>query len=245
MAKTTSQTRRRGGANPYGGFPLRFEERRVADLTPHPGNWRLHPESQRVALRAMLERTGHAGALLFNETTGRLIDGHLRREQALAAEGPDALLPVVVVAVSAEVESRLLAGVDGLIGMAGVDAAGLSSLLDELELGGGLVELERSLAVLLGEASGEGGSNGGREGPESDPSVGAGGESGGGQDEDRRGDGFGDRQDAVVPRMCRLVGGCGGELEALEAAEELRAQGFGRVWVRSTPTEAAGSGAVG
>jgi len=38
-----------------------------------------HPPTQEAALRQLLAEVGWAGAALYNERTGRLIDGHLRK----------------------------------------------------------------------------------------------------------------------------------------------------------------------
>lgn len=56
-------------------FPLRLEWRSPAELAENPRNWRQHPDSQMGALSSVLAEVGWAGACLFNERTGRLIDG--------------------------------------------------------------------------------------------------------------------------------------------------------------------------
>src|SRR5687768_15883502 len=64
------------------GQPLRLEYVQAGTLTPNPSNWRKHPQRQLDALRQALgdDDVGWAGALLFNERTGRLVDGHGRLE---------------------------------------------------------------------------------------------------------------------------------------------------------------------
>jgi hypothetical protein len=67
---------------------------RAGDLKPHPKNWRVHPESQRNALRGLLAEIGYADTLLTRELPDgslQLIDGHLRAETT-----PDVLVPVLV-----------------------------------------------------------------------------------------------------------------------------------------------------
>ena len=62
-------------------------------------NWRGHPEAQKKLLSAVMSEVGWAGALLFNEVTGRLIDGHARRrglERADAEMDPEKKAELVV-----------------------------------------------------------------------------------------------------------------------------------------------------
>lgn len=108
--------------------PLRLEYRKAADLPPNPRNWRRHPASQLAALREALGRVGWAGALLFNERTGRLIDGHARRELA----GADEELPVLVGEWDDGDEAFILATLDPLAAMAEADRDQLAGLLKEL-----------------------------------------------------------------------------------------------------------------
>jgi DNA modification methylase len=54
-----------------------------ATLTPQPANPWNHPQIQADALQASIDGAGWAGAALMNRATGRLIDGHLRREEAI------------------------------------------------------------------------------------------------------------------------------------------------------------------
>src|SRR3990172_1303597 len=86
---------------------LRLEWRRASELTENPQNWRRHPRQQTVALETALREVGWAGALLYNEVTGRLIDGHLRREVA-----GDAEVPVLIGSWTEEQERLILASLD-------------------------------------------------------------------------------------------------------------------------------------
>jgi hypothetical protein len=63
-------------------LPLRLEYRSPAELAENPRNWRTHPEAQTRALADVMAEVGWAGALLYNERTRRLIDGHARRKLA-------------------------------------------------------------------------------------------------------------------------------------------------------------------
>lgn len=61
-------------------------------LSPNPANWRRHPARQLDALKQTLDRVGWAGALLFNEATGNLLDGHARLELVT----PETFVPVMI-----------------------------------------------------------------------------------------------------------------------------------------------------
>ena len=109
------------------------ELRRVSagELRPNPRNWRLHPESQRAALRSLLAEVGYAGALLARELEDgslELIDGHLRAETT-----PDEVVPVLVLDVSAAEAEKILLTHDPLAAMAETDHEQLATLLAEVE----------------------------------------------------------------------------------------------------------------
>jgi DNA modification methylase len=100
---------------------------RAGDLKDHPLNWRLHPDRQRRALRALLSEIGYADALLAREEDGALvlIDGHLRRSL-----DPDQVVPVLVLDVDEQEAHKLLLTLDPLVGLAGSDPSRLSELLE-------------------------------------------------------------------------------------------------------------------
>ena len=105
------------------------ELRRVParDLRPHPLNWRTHPAAQQDALRGVLAEIGYADALLVRELEDgslQLIDGHLRAETT-----PEAVVPVLVLDVSAEEAKQILLTHDPLAALAGVDGDRLTDLL--------------------------------------------------------------------------------------------------------------------
>mgnify|MGYP003148242659 FL=1 len=97
-------------------------------LDENPLNWRKHPQRQTDAIGASIKANGWADTLLFNENTGRLIDGHARRQVAIE-EGLDSV-PVLVGNWSEEQEKHLLATLDPLGAMAETDAGALSTLTD-------------------------------------------------------------------------------------------------------------------
>ena len=111
------------------------ELRRVpaSHLQPNPKNWRTHPAAQRDALQGLLSEVGYADALLARETNEgglMLIDGHLRAETT-----PDQEVPVLVLDVTEDEAAKLLAAVDPLAGMAGVDEVQLDQLLRSVHTG--------------------------------------------------------------------------------------------------------------
>lgn len=105
------------------------ELRRVpaGELRPNPRNWRTHPDAQREALRGLLAEIGYAGALLARELDDgslQLIDGHLRAETT-----PDAVVPVLVLDVTADEADKILLTHDPIAALAGTDHEQLTALL--------------------------------------------------------------------------------------------------------------------
>lgn len=97
-------------------------------LKDNPANWRKHPRRQIEALNASLKENGWAGALLYNEVTGRLIDGHARK----LVSGSQ-LVPVLIGRWTEEQERRVLATLDPISAMAETDTALLRKLTDQLD----------------------------------------------------------------------------------------------------------------
>jgi hypothetical protein len=112
---------------------LRLEWRSPAELVENPRNWRTHPQAQVAALTDVLSDVGWAGACLYNETTGRLIDGHARRK--VAAEQGAATVPVLIGRWTPEQEAKILLTLDPLASMAAADDAKLRELLGEVDGG--------------------------------------------------------------------------------------------------------------
>ena len=107
---------------------LRLEWWEADRLTEHPANWRRHPTRQKQALARLLREVGWAGALLYNERTGRLLDGHLRKELARGQQ-----VPVLVGSWSEEQERKILALLDPLSALAEPDPQCWQELLAGLE----------------------------------------------------------------------------------------------------------------
>lgn len=111
---------------------LRLEYRSPAELAENPRNWRTHPERQTAALAELVGEVGWAGACLFNERTGRLIDGHARRNLP-AHLTDDGLIPVLIGSWSEAEEAKILATFDPVGGLAGTDAAALAALIADVD----------------------------------------------------------------------------------------------------------------
>ncbi len=131
--------------------PLRLVYMSPSELVENPRNWRTHPEAQLSALTDAIGEVGWAGACLFNERTGRLIDGHARRKVAL--DQGAASVPVLVGDWSEEDEAKILATLDPLAAMATADADRLASLLGEVGTGS---EALQAMLDELAEDSGVG-----------------------------------------------------------------------------------------
>lgn len=109
-----------------------MEWRRADTLKNNPFNWRRHPPEQLAALRDLItdDQIGWAGALLFNERTGRLIDGHGR----LKIARPDELVPVMIGDWPEDAEKKILLTLDPISKMAGLDPDALEDLLADVDL---------------------------------------------------------------------------------------------------------------
>ncbi|MBI9018018.1 MAG: hypothetical protein JEZ07_12245 [Phycisphaerae bacterium] len=112
-------------------MPLRLEWIEAGTLTENPHNWRKHDQEQLSSIKDLVAdpEIGWAGACLFNERTGRLIDGHARR----SVVDPSTPIPVLVGDWSEAAELKILATLDPVGDMArgDRDAYGeLSSVID-------------------------------------------------------------------------------------------------------------------
>jgi DNA modification methylase len=123
------------------------EYRDPRELTPNPLNWRRHPEQQRDLLRYSLDRFGFVQGVVLNRTTGNLIDGHARVEEAIE-QGRESI-PVNVVDLSEEDERELLRLFDPVGAMAETDSEVLDRLIAQI----GNPDLE---AMLSGVSGGSG-----------------------------------------------------------------------------------------
>lgn len=105
--------------------PLRLEYLDPASLSEHPDNWKFHGSDQLESLDEFMGSVGWAGALLLNERTGRLLDGHGRRQLTL---GKGELVPVLVGNWTEEQERQILLMLDPLGWMSTANKRALESL---------------------------------------------------------------------------------------------------------------------
>src|SRR5438128_2891585 len=104
---------------------------RAGDLVPHELNFRMHPEQQKAALKALYEEIGFARSLLAYELPDgrlKLIDGHLRADM-----NPDHEVEVEVLDVDDAEARALLLVIDPLAQLAGYDSDILQELRDLAE----------------------------------------------------------------------------------------------------------------
>lgn len=101
-------------------------------LLAHPDNWRIHPWYQQQALAHVIERVGVLAPVIVNDTTGHLVDGHLRVLLALRSEQPT--IRVDHVELSPEEEAAALATLDTIADMAEIDATAYRQLLEDCQV---------------------------------------------------------------------------------------------------------------
>ena len=149
MGKKKSTPDIRADVRPETAPPLRLEWLDPGELAENPANWRRHPGQQLAALTDVISEVGWAGACLFNERTGRLIDGHARRKVAL--DQGTTKIPVLVGNWTEEQEKKILATLDPLAAMAEADAGQLDALLRDVSTGS---EAPSAMLTELAEKSG-------------------------------------------------------------------------------------------
>ena len=101
-------------------------------LLANPQNWRIHPRHQQEALKGALDEIGWIQQVIVNQSTGHLVDGHLRVELSLR-EG-ETEVPVIYVQLTEEEEKLALATIDPLSAMADTDQTMLDQLIQGLDV---------------------------------------------------------------------------------------------------------------
>lgn len=104
---------------------LTFED--PASLIPNEMNFRRHPSNQRQLFRSTVNEVGFLDAIKVNKRTGRILDGHLRTDEAIAA-GIEKIA-VLWLDIPEEDEDVALAMFDAISAMAAEDAAMKAELL--------------------------------------------------------------------------------------------------------------------
>jgi DNA modification methylase len=106
-------------------------EQPAISFMANPLNWRIHPKAQRDALTGILGDVGWVQSVIVNKTTGNVVDGHARIEEALKL-GDDTPVPFVEVELSEEEEQKILLTLDPVAAMATADKANLDALLRDV-----------------------------------------------------------------------------------------------------------------
>jgi DNA modification methylase len=127
-----------------------YDTKPANQFTANPLNFRRHPVPQREALRGLLGEVGWVGAVLENVTTGNLIDGHARIEEALSKD-EETPIPYLKVELSESEEKLVLASFDPISAMATSDNETLDLLLKEVSTGDAAV---RSMLAELAKDNG-------------------------------------------------------------------------------------------
>ena len=118
----------------------------VKDLLANPLNFRRHPGPQMDALRGSMKELGWLKTILINKTTGHILDGHARVEEAMR-QGMTTI-PATIVELSEADERLALAVLDPITEMAYRDTETLQALLADISTDDpGLLALLMSLDV--------------------------------------------------------------------------------------------------
>jgi hypothetical protein len=128
---------------PWRNRIIAHTEEDPAQLLANPMNFRRHPNKQRDALRGSVNELGWLKPVLVNKTTGFIIDGHARCEEAITNEST---VPVDWVELTPEEERLALAVLDPISEMAAPDDEALAALLSDVHTeDAGLLALLESL----------------------------------------------------------------------------------------------------
>lgn len=107
-------------------------------------NPRRHDRHQRQVMEALLREVGWVQDVIVNQTTGALIDGHMRVELAIREGQPE--VPVKYVRLTEEQEKTAIAMLDATTGLAESDPEAFEELLRSVSTGE--AELQEFLATL-------------------------------------------------------------------------------------------------
>ena len=122
---------------------VEYSEESPDQLLANPQNWRVHSKNQQIAMSGVLDDIGFIAPVIVNQTTGHLVDGHLRVSLALRHNIPK--IPVVYVNISEQEEKEALATFDPITNMASSDMAMLEGLIKDLDT------VNDTARLLLGE----------------------------------------------------------------------------------------------
>jgi hypothetical protein len=119
-------------------------------IKANPLNWRVHPESQTMAMQDAIERLGVVNVVIVNKRSGNIVDGHMRHK--LAMDNNEKLLDVLYVDLNPDEEKLALSVINPLAELGAMDPEKMSQLLGEVPREGG--PLDELLAQLADQAQG-------------------------------------------------------------------------------------------
>lgn len=118
----------------------------AADFKFNPNNWREHPQIQRDALNEIFTKIGWVNGVIVNRTTGNLIDGHARIEEALKTD-KSMQIPFVTVDLTEDEEREMLLLLDPIGSLAVTNNEKFSELMDSVEIDtSGLLDVIASMS---------------------------------------------------------------------------------------------------
>jgi site-specific DNA-methyltransferase (adenine-specific) len=101
-----------------------------SELIANPVNFRKHPKRQQEAINGSLDALGWIQNVIVNKRTGRIIDGHLRVDQAIAHG--EAAVPVQWVDLSEEEEGQALLSLDPIAAMAETNKQTMTDIMKQI-----------------------------------------------------------------------------------------------------------------
>lgn len=101
------------------------------ELKANEKNWRKHSRRQRQAYQALKKKVGWVGACLYNTRTDRLVDGHMRVDEAI--KNGESVVPVLYRHLTEDQENLVLAQLDPIAALATTDDTALATLTKAVE----------------------------------------------------------------------------------------------------------------
>jgi hypothetical protein len=98
-------------------------------LKANPKNWRTHSSRQRTTFNSFKDKYGWLNLIIFNLQSGKLLDGHMRTEEAIKN---NELVPIRIVDLNEEEENEVLATYDNIGLMATRNNQALQSLINSV-----------------------------------------------------------------------------------------------------------------
>lgn len=112
-----------------------FAEVDPRELIANPNNIKEHPEYQRRVIDGVLDDLGWLQGVIVNVTTGHILDGHMRVEDAIAKEQPS--VPVTYVEISEEEENKALLTFDPVSTLARQSTERVNAIIRDVSLSSG------------------------------------------------------------------------------------------------------------